>query len=306
MPRDRMTRFGGRNSKVKHALRNPYFQRGKPLASHDAKRGLKSLLYGLGGAVALGVVMIVPFEAVTQPALAITTIQYQLSDLSTDRQSAIRTAVNDSLDKPFPLGISRLNYFLVPVGDIAKAISLTGNYEIVRVERELPHTLNITVAQPKKVFLATMGGVQAYVDGSGGAIDDVTKPVATSSTMQTTSSQMIPANLIRVSVLGSASSTMPAAGGEVVPKYCATLMQAIDQGSRKLGITPTSYTLTTDKTEIIQHTADGWDLLTDPIVTADDQLARLAAVLRDPRYKDRSKINYIDVRYPDRVYVKTR
>jgi|GEM_PF-4137758 len=304
MPKDRFVRWGLRQSKVKRKLHNPYFQRSRSKAARGRLQGWKGILKGLGIAIAAAAALVIPFEACTNPVFAIQEVKYDFPDLFVARQSEIKTVVEAALDEPLLGGLSRKNFFLAPIREIDAAIRGTGSYATVKVKRIFPKGIEVTVQSPKRVFLIKDGADDKALAGESGEVIDLLNAHDASSTPPGAVSIQL---LIGVIVEHDASSTLDISlGKEIIPPNCATLISGIDEGVKRIGFRPLVYHLSEDHTKVIMEAGDGWRLITDPIAAANDQVERLAAVLRDPRYKDRRKLDYVDVRYPERVYVKMR
>lgn len=304
MPKDRFVRWGLRQSKLKRRLRNPYFQRNAAVAARGRFHGWKSLLRWFGIAVAAVALIAIPIEACTNEYFALKDTTYDYPDLFPDRQEAVRAAVETELAKPLLWYVDRRNYFLMPTGAIRRAIGETGSYAVISAKRVFPGGLKIAVSAPERVFMIVEGGKDAALsDGEGRVTDDLDTTTSTPYIPQSVTTS----TLIDVTISHDASSTLDMTPGRnLIPSNCATLIVGVDSESRRIGLSPDLYTIASDGTEVTVDMHDGWKLLVDPIMTPEDQLERLAAVLRDPRYRDRSKIDYIDVRYPERVYVKPK
>lgn len=305
MTRDRFEKWGVRNSKMKRKLRNPYFTK-RGFLPRGRVHGLRGLLAGLGVALGGAILIILPVEAWTQPYFTLKNINYETAELLPAREQTVRSAVEAALDEKFIFGISRRNYFLAPVAIIKKNIEAGGPYAQIKIKKKFPDGLLIAVQQPERVFLVTDRGERSFADGDGVVLDKL-EAATSSANMLNLPIFIATSTLINVTIERSPSSTVSIGPGqEIIPKNCATLIKALHNGLNRLGVSPSRYTAKEDGTNVVGFTKDGWRLIADPIISATDQLERLAAVLRDPRYKDRAKYDYIDVRYPDKVYVKQK
>ncbi len=306
MTRDRFEKWGVRNSKMKRKLRNPYFTKRGFLPRGGRVHGLRGLLTGLGVALGGAILIVLPVEAWTQPYFTLKNIDYENVELLPVREQAVRSAVEAALDEKFIFGISRRNYFLAPVAIIKKNIEAGGSYAQIKIKKKFPNGLLISVKQAERVFLVADRGERSFADGDGTVLDKL-ETATSSASVLSLPIFVATSTLINVTIERSPSSTVSInPGQEIIPKNCATLIKTLKYGLDRLGISSSRYVANEDGTNVVAYTKDGWRLITDPIIGTTDQLERLAAVLRDPRYKDRAKYDYIDVRYPDKVYVKQR
>lgn len=307
MGRDRFVKWGARQSRMKKQLRNPYFQNHFHPKRGIRLRGLKSFAVSILIAGGLCALALLPFELLTQPFFEVQAVTYQLDTVIPARQIAIRNVVESVLSQRIFFGhLSNRSYFVLPVKDIDAQVRTTGFYSSVQVKKTFPHTLSIRIQEPDKIFLADDGVSHATLTESGEVVD-VYPYNQTSSTNRELPGYIASSSLVIVQVQRPASSTdvfVPGQNG--IPNNCATLITSLRRGSKEVGVDPTQFKVNTEGTTVTVDMIGNWQLLTDPIMTAADQLQRLAFVLRNPTYKDTSHVSYIDVRFPDKVYVKTR
>jgi len=71
-----------------------------------------------------------------------------------------------------------------------------------------------------------------------------------------------------------------------------------------IGVTPLYYKTTRSSADIRAVTTEGWEILFNPQAEIDDQVRYLDIVLREKVKTDRPKLQYVDVRFENRIYFK--
>lgn len=181
-------------------------------------------------------------------------------------------------------------------------IEKTGVYARVRVEKKFPHQLNIYVRQVEPFFFAKRGEERAVL-GERGEVLEIIRMQTASGTAADDSRAASSSALTQIEIEESSSTTRFSIGENILCKNCATLINSLSRGLQAMNITVLKFFVSADMTMIKAVIKDGWKLITDPIATPVSQLERLSAVLREKQYRDHKRIDYIDVRYPDKVFV---
>lgn len=307
MGRDRFVKWGARQSRMKRQLRNPYFQNHFHPKRGIRLRGLKSFAISLAVALVLCVIALLPFELLTQPYFHIQNTTYELDTVIPARQIAIRAVVDTELAKKTLYNyLSKKSYFLLSTTAIQSEIEKTGFYAKVVVKKKFPHSLIVAVQEPNKLFLADDGKARATLTESGEVVD-VYPYNDSSSTNKELPAYIASSSLMTVRIDRAASSSeLFILGQKGISKNCATLITSLQSGMKEVGMSPQSFHINKDETTVTIAMQNNWQLITDPIMAAQDQLQRLMYIFRNPTYKDTSHVSYIDVRFPDKVYIKTR
>lgn len=296
---------------------NPYFNR---RVQRRMVRVLP-LLAGGGAALALGVSAVL---GLTLPGLAIG----QISVTGHDRVSReeIDAAIREEYDVRF-LGIfPRRNYFLFRSDALRGRLEGHPSIAAADVSKAFPDRLSVRVIERQAEFQVLTTEARASVDEEGIAFEvfpgegggrppSVAPPLGSTSTPLAATSSWKLTDLVRI-VQQRATTTYPTlydtsetpylSGEVIVPP---SILEALRRVSVLLSeadgrLTAIGAIYDRDRRhEMHVVTSEGWRVLLDPGLGLEAPLEALRAVLTE-QLADRSTLEYIDVRYQDRVYYK--
>lgn len=305
---DRRKKFGARNSFLKDTLRNPYFQKGILQSKRLRLSGWRGVLRMVGAFLIVCAAILIPFECMTHPWFTITHVEYDIAHLLPNNQATVRTLVATTLDAPRLHWFHADNLFLFPKATAEASIESTLPNRVVTITKKMPSTIHIAVREPERMFLFQTPERIAIGDTGGRALDILPAASSTDPLYESYLAQLLPITVHSMNTTTEqTSSTFSFVVGEnQIPQHCATLISQLQGGLPKIQVQPVAYDISADLSTISVQTKKQWTLKTDPILSASDQIDRLSLVLHEPAYSKQEGIDYIDVRYPERVYVKPR
>ncbi len=296
---------------------NPYFNR---RVQRRMVRVLP-LVTTCGAALALGVAAIL---GLTLPGLAIG--QISVTGHGRVGREEIDAAIREEYDVRF-LGIfPRRNYFLFRAAALRGRLEAHPSIAAADVSKAFPDRLSVRVVEREAEFQVLTTDARALVDDEGIAFEvflgegggrppTVTPPLGSTSTpLFATSTWKLP-DLVRI-VQQRATTTYPTLydtsetaflrGEAIVPP---AIVDTVRRVSGLLNETDSSLNAVgaiydrDRRHEMNVVTSEGWRVLLDPGLGLEAPLEALRAVLQE-QITDRGTLEYVDVRYQDRVYYK--
>lgn len=190
------------------------------------------------------------------------------------------------------------------------------------VRKEYPDRVSIALREPLQLIdLAVGGGKEFYLDRRGIAVYQVPAPLEV--TFIATPDRVAGANVQRAASVISAgalksrsilfplvvytSEVTPTIGEEVLTPALVSLANDLYTSIARHGGVVVSYIdFTTRPDHIDVVTEEGWRILWNEHDDLSSQMTRLATVLREKVRERRPKLEYIDLRFGDRLYLKYR
>lgn len=226
---------------------------------------------------------------------------------------------------------SRRNYFLVRPERIRARLLKHPDIAAADVSKMFPDKLQITIHEREAAYIVLTNSARIRADENGMAFgifpgEGGGWPVTSSSTLAahtsasgtpslvSTSTHPLPylINQIRTRAtstlitLYDTSAAEPVVGEEIVPNRLRELLEQLMATTEDLRLGFSILGGLYDRQRLHEFTAvtsEGWIIIMDPLYDQSASLAALGSVLRD-KVQDRSKLQYVDLRYQDRVYFK--
>lgn len=307
---------------VRSTTENPYFNK------RMQRRAVR--LAPLIGMVA------VPVLAAIAWILLLTLPQFRVSSISVEGHARLtRQDVDAILAQELDghaLGIfSRRNYFLVRTDHIRDALLHHPDIAAADVSKSFPDQLQVSIREREAAYIVLTNGARIRADDTGVAFgifpgEGGGWPVVTSSTLPLVAMASGTPNIVStsthpltyllnqirtratstVSTLYDTSITAPAIGEVIVPTRIRSLLEELLATTEELHLGFSILGGIYDRERLHEFTAvtsEGWIVLLDPLYDEQAPLAALVSVLRE-KIQDRTKLQYIDLRYQDRVYYK--
>ncbi|GEM_PF-5720543 len=261
---------------------------GNPFRFNVLRRGRRILILPVFTVCILGVTVLFYWLFFT-PAFAITSVHFQSGiSLPTETISQmVQEQLNSTRLRIFP----QANLFGFDVSVFSKALKNQFALEHVSVARKRPHTLLITIAEkPREAIWSTRGKFYA-LDASGVLQGQIGAPRDT-----------------KIPVIYDQS-------GGAVEEHALVLDPSMLQFIAKVLHDPVIESLgpqlvlvpTAQSTDIMVKVKEGWKLHLTKAASLESQLANLNLTLNNSVAPEkRNKLEYIDVRFSERVYVKYR
>lgn len=294
---------------VRRPAENPYFN--KRMQRRVVRRA------PLVGAIAAVVLLLVgAVLAISFPTLNLSRIEVEGNDQV--RQSDVEAAVQSEADARL-LGIfSRRNFFLLRTERVRDRLSANADVASVELIKTFPDRLHVTMHERASSYAVITDDARAFADASGVAFrifpGEGGGRAASGTPDMATSTH--PLSFYISIIKERATTTYPTlydtsekglvGGEEVVSERirsaCSALSKALDDLGGGLRVLGAVYDRLRQN-ELIAVTSEGWLVRMDPGFDISAPLNALTGVLRE-KVKDRTKLEYVDIRYPDRVYYK--
>ena len=204
---------------------------------------------------------------------------------------AIQELIRAQLDSARWRAVSQQNIFALDSQALTKKITEQFVVEQVYVKKDRPHTLAITVSErPREAIWSTRGQFYA-LDVQGIVLGKTPRPT-----------------------MGGSPVIYNESGGElslkqqiISPAVLSFIAKLLDDERIKL-LQPRFFIVPkSNSTELTLKVGEGWTVRFDAALSLEDQLHNLDLTLRNSIPPDkRAKLNYIDLRFGERVYVKYR
>ena len=170
--------------------------------------------------------------------------------------------------------------------NVSSQFSLSNAY----ISKDRPHTLNITRADPPREAIWSSKGAQYAIDAQGKIAGTIVTPA------------------LNATILYDTSNSNPAVGEQVVPVGLLQFVIAVLQDDKIKNLGPKFFTIEKpNATDIQLKLAAGWKAYFDTTSDSKAQLANLDLILHNTVPPDkRNQLDYIDLRYGEKVYYKLR
>ncbi|TAK04654.1 FtsQ-type POTRA domain-containing protein [Patescibacteria group bacterium] len=278
----------------------------------------------------------VPVLAAIAWIALLTLPQFRISGLSVEGHARLTrqdvdTIMAEELDgRAFGI-FSRRNYFLVRPQRIREALLKHPDIASADVSTSFPDQMHVRIREREAYFIVLTNGARVRADETGVAFgifpgEGGGWPVMASGTagvqvlatgtpsIVSTSTHLLSYLLSQIRAratssvvtLYDTSITTPVVGEEIVPIKVRTLIEQLLLATEDLRLGFSALGGIYDRSRLHEFTAvtsEGWIILMDPLYSQEAPLAALGSVLRE-KVKDRSRLQYVDLRYQDRVYFK--
>ena len=307
---------------VRSATENPYFNK------RMQRRAVR--LAPLIGMVA------VPVLAAIVWVLLLTLPQFRVSGISVEGHARLTRQDVDAIMAQeldgYVLGIfSRRNYFLVRTEHIRDALLRHPDIAAADVSKSFPDQLQVSIREREAAYIILTNSARIRADDAGVAFgifpgEGGGWPVVTSSTLPIIAAASGTPNIVSTSthpltyllnqIRTRATSTVntlydtsikePIVGEVIVPNRIRSLLEELLATTEELHLGFSILGGIYDRERLHEFTAvtsEGWIILMDPLYDQSGPLATLGSVLRE-KVQDRARLQYVDLRYQDRVYFK--
>lgn len=278
----------------------------------------------------------VPVLAVGAWIALLTLPQFRVSGISVEGHARLTRQDVDRIMAPELDGrawgmFSRRNYFLVRPERIAAALGAHPDIASADVSKTFPDQMHVSLREREAYFIVLTNGARIRADeagvafgifpGEGGGwpvMASGTAGISVSATgtprLISTSTHSLPYLLHQVRTratttlitLYDTSVSEPAVGEEIVPLRLRTLLERLVTTAETANLGFRILGGIYDRQRLHEFTAvtnEGWIILMDPLYDAGAPLDTLTGVLRE-KLQDRTRLQYVDLRYQDRVYYK--
>lgn len=229
--------------------------------------------------------------------------------------TAIREIVFSQEDQKRLLILPQKNLFVFSRSQLIREISRRFVIDSIEVKKEFPHTLRITLSgQPfrlilvydKKIFdMASDGSVASELSEeptNGKPVLVVAHALASDGDARgaVKSTDVIDAPIVRLdeSVGGSDVDQLTLDADTI------SFIRAAFSFAREQRYQPLYFTVTRENPTIKMKTREGWDVLLTSLESPEKQMKHLRSVIDTTIKQDRKKLDYVDVRFDNRVFYK--
>ena len=335
----RGVRKGGVRDFYRKPYGNPLFSRGRSRRGGGQLAAIGAAVKRTAiWALVLGVVGGAAWYAIWSPAFAVTTVEVTGASITTEQD--IRKIMDERLSERTWLVIPERNLFFFEESAAIGAMGEKYLFESVQVRKKLPHTVMIDVKEKEPRASLVSGSRFLAVDGSGFVIRDLTEKEVTQIAdlppdVAAVQVQGLGAETMDVSVpvdpspnkKGSGPTPVkrnknplplivepsspdaniagPKAGDVAVsPGTLALILEAYSRLPDIAGAGVRWFTVD-EQAEAVHVTMEGdWTIFISTSVPFDVQGQRLALVLKEKVGARKAELEYIDLRYNERIFFR--
>ncbi len=276
-------------------LKNPFFLRGRrAYAGHRALSGRGFLTFFSILAVTFGWFYL--FFA--SPYFKITRIDVRGDNV--DLEGAIRNTVAEIMGERRWFFLSQMNIYLLSKKETEKRLAEQFLLQKIEIKKEYPNALSVDFKTKRPALTMVSKERQFTLDIAGSVIEKKNYEEDASSTFKNTSFDPNLPVLLNKAAQDFAISAIALENQHV--QFIKTIFENVPL---KSGIKINFFSFLADSPSSLSlRTAEGWDILfnlhTDPM----EQIDKLAVVLKEQNPEERQKLNYIDLRFGDRIFYK--
>lgn len=274
----------------KKRFSNPYFPKDKP--RHRVRKWVLCI-----SVVVIALVFILRWDRLTISAITVSGNEFTES-------FRIENAISEQLDSRRWLLFPQRNALFFSEGAAKRNLQKQFQFESVRINVRDFSNVTINVTERKPVAAVITNGVRYHIDGRGVVIREFSGvPVITETTENGTNvirtgqdSLLVPEIIDR----GNDDATI---GEQLIPELTATFIVNVNSELKdRADFEVVRYILGEAKdTEVTMVTSEGWEVRLNSLEKPITQTEAVLTVLRD-KVADRNKLEYIDVRYGDKIF----
>lgn len=239
-------------------------------------------------------------------------------------QQKIELLLRAEFEKRKFILFSRQNYFVFDTNSLSNQLNATFLLNELEIKKNFPNTLFIKAKEKSDVLALLTNNNAFFVDTKGLVVDLVPEnfkiySVDTEASATTTIDGM-PVNPAKIELFDEIMRKMPVVSitdikevnirDEALSEDFVTLILKVYQNLlNKLGVLPQLFNIENFKDEeskMTVTTKDGWEIYFSTNEPIDSQLENLKVILIEQVGEDRELLNYVDLRFGDKVYFKMK
>lgn len=283
---------GGAHKRSKQKYGNPFFPRGRQIKAKDSSWSIRKVI--------VIAAVFITFSGWFYLFLSSKYFSIIRIDVRGDSASAEK-AVKDSLEL-FKEGrdwlvLKRDNIYLFPASLAEEKLKEQFLLQEIKIIKEYPGALRVEFKIKKPALRLSAENWLYTLDSSGEVIERLPTSESASGTPKL-SDGSLPVITGGADNLNIAAKAMD---GELA-FFIITVFNEIEQ---KTGVAVNSFSPVAESPSSLSlKTEEGWNVIFNIRINASEQIDKLAAVLKEQKLEERKKLNYIDLRFGDRIFYK--
>ncbi|MEA3272915.1 MAG: hypothetical protein U9P90_04605 [Patescibacteria group bacterium] len=295
---------------------NPFFQnRRKEKSPRQYRLKISSCLFVI---VAMAWFIFLFFS----PFFRIENIDF--GDTDKELQAKIKLLLEAEFEKRSFLLFSEKNFFVFDTENLEDHLGAIFLLNELKIEKQFPNTLLIKAQEKSDVLVLLVGNEGAFfVDKRGLVVDIVPETFKTYSIDTeggaTSTVDGMEVNLSKMELSDDVVRKMPIVDiegieeanirDEVLSEELVAMILGVHQNLlNKLGVSPKLFEIgDTEEGKMTVTTKDGWEmyfLINEPSEPIEEQLENLKVILLEKVGDDRYLLDYVDLRFGDKIYFK--
>lgn len=237
-----------------------------------------------------------------------------------DLQRKIKLLIEAEFEKRILILFSRQNYFVFNVNNLSNQLNTMFLLNELEIKKKFPNTLSIEAKEKNDVLALITADNAFFVDKQGLIVDIVPESFKTYSLdtvgNATTTIDGIEVNPAKIELSDEITRKLPVVSIENIEKasmrdkvldeeLISIILSVYQNLLSKLGVSLELFKICdTEDRKMTVITKDGWEVYFTLNGSIDEQLENLKVILLEKVDNDRYLLDYIDLRFGDKIYFK--
>jgi cell division septal protein FtsQ len=288
-----------------------------PFSRHNQKKARRFKIVGI---LVILIVLALSYFLFYSKTFKIENIE--ISGTRNIRHEDIRSLVEAQLKKSWFLVFNQDNFFILSKNNLAKNITDKYVLDDLIITKTFSRTLKVEIKEKVSQIIWASGSKYYNLDSNGIAISEIgdlndNKPVKSDKKSQATEVMVVAEEpkFFEIKIDGQDFNSFPIIVDEsnkdvslgqaiIKPEIVSIALNLIKKIPSKVNISISSFKMPDPASQELKAvTTEGWEIYFDANKDLEAQLNNLKMVL-DQKIKDRNALQYIDLRFGNRVYYK--
>lgn len=189
------------------------------------------------------------------------------------------------------------NIYIFPKLEAEEKIKQQLLLEELVITKQYPNSLRVDFKIKKPAIQMTSEKWLYVLDAAGEVIERRPSDGASSSTLEMAADAM--------PVLEGSKNDLEISSYAIEGELAQFIISVFNKLPERTGVAISFFSLPADSPSSLKiKTEEGWDIILNMHVGADSQIEKLSALLKERDLPDRRNLNYIDLRFGDRIFYK--
>lgn len=282
----------GAYKKSRQKYGNPFFPRGRQIKAKNSFWSIRKII--------VITVIFVTFFGWFYLFLSSKYFSIIRIDVSGDSESAEK-AVKDSLEL-FKEGrdwlvLKRDNIYLFPASEAEEKLKEQFLLQEIKITKQYPGALRVEFKIKKPALRLAAENWLYTLDSSGEILEKLAASGSASGTPKSDDGGL--------PVMTGGADDLPIASKVMDGELALFIITVFNEMEQKTGVAVNSFSPVAESPSSLKvKTEEGWNVILNIRISASEQVNKLAAVLKQQKIEERKNLDYIDLRFGDRIYSK--